>query len=95
MLKHVVIYKLKDTSDATVSKVKNTFYSMVGRVESIVDLQCGYDILRSPRSFDFCLIITFADQEALKEYQSHPVHLSIKAYISTIATHAASVDFEY
>ena len=95
MLKHVVIYKLRDTSDSTVSKVKNTFYSMVGRVECIVDLECGYDILRSPRSFDFCLIITFANLEALKEYQNNSVHLSIKSYISTIATHAASVDFEY
>jgi hypothetical protein len=95
MLKHVVIYKLKDTSDATVSRVKNTFYSMIGRVESIKDLECGYDILHTPRSFDFCLIVTFKDKEGYKQYQNHPVHLSVKAFISTVATHAAAVDFEF
>ncbi|MEG1613237.1 MAG: Dabb family protein [Clostridia bacterium] len=95
MLKHIVIYKLNDTSPEMLNKIRDTFYSMKGKIDCLVDIKCGWDLLHSGRSFDFCLECTFESMEKMQEYQVNPVHLPVKAFVGTVATQSACVDFLY
>lgn len=94
MLKHIVVYQLKDTSLEMLTKVKENFLSMKGKIDCLLDIECGWDILHSGRSFDFCLICTFENMEKMQEYQVHPLHVPVKSFMSTVAEKSVCVDFE-
>jgi Stress responsive A/B Barrel Domain. len=95
MLKHVVMYRLRDASDDVIERLKNNFYGMVGKIDGLLNVECGKDILKSERSFDFCLICTFLSKEAQEAYKTHPAHLPVKEYMHTVAVESKSVDFEF
>lgn len=95
MIKHIVIYKLNDTTPETLQKIQDTFYSMKGKIDCLLDIKCGWDILHSGRSFDFALECTFENLEKMNEYQVHPVHLPVKAFMGTVAVQSACVDYEF
>jgi len=58
-------------------------------------LMVGEDIVRSPRSYDTGLAITFADRGALDAYQRHPRHVQIAQLGVSLCEHIVAVDFEH
>lgn len=95
MLKHIVAYKLNDTSPEMLKKIQDTFYSMKGKIDCLLDIKCGWDILHSERSFDFVLECTFENLDKLNEYQVHSAHIPVKKFMSTVAVKSISVDYEF
>lgn len=95
MLRHIVIYKLNDVGPDMLLKVRDTFMSMKGKIECLLDIQCGWNVYESARSYDFALECTFKDLDGLKEYLVHPVHLPVKEFIHTVAESSKSVDYEF
>lgn len=95
MLKHIVMYKLKDTSPETLKKIGETFMSMKGKIDVLKDIKCGADVLRSGRSYDYALECVFESMEDMQVYQTHPLHLPVKAFMSTVAECSVCVDYEF
>jgi hypothetical protein len=52
VIKHIVSYKLKDSSLESRQETKNVLMSMNGKIEVIRDIKVGIDILSSERSYD-------------------------------------------
>ena len=50
--------------------------------------------MRSPRSYDTGLLITFADRAALDVYAQHPQHVPVAQYGVSLSEHIVSVDFQ-
>lgn len=94
MVKHVVLYQLKDSSELSRQTVVDKFMSMKGKIDVLKDIQAGYDIMGSERSYDVCLICEFDSFKDLQEYAVHPLHLPVKAYIKEVVVKSISVDFE-
>jgi len=92
MVKHIVLFKLKDQKDRTLAL--DTLNSMKGKIEGLVDLETGEDFLASERSYDIALICTLKDKAALDTYQDHPVHLPVKKIMHSIRESSVAVDFE-
>lgn len=69
--------------------------SMVGKIPSLLLLECGADMLCSDRSYDYCLICVFNDLDGLKQYLAHPAHLPVKAFMHEQYVGRYSVDFEF
>ena len=56
-------------------------------------VECGADVLKSERSFDFALVCEFENLESFKAYKTHPVHLPVKEYMHTVVESSKSCDF--
>ncbi len=59
MFYHVVLFKLKDSSEENLDKAKELLQSMEGKIPQLKGLTVGKDVLNSVRSYDICLITTF------------------------------------
>ena len=96
MIKHVVMYKLKDGSPEACFEAKKMLTSMSGRVEQLRSLEVGIDVVRSERSFDLILECVFDSREALDAYRRHPYHVStVKPYMHSVFEKSVSVDSEF
>ncbi len=94
MVKHVVLYKLYDSSEVSRKAVIDKLMSMKGKIDLLVDIEAGADFLASERSYDVCLVVTLKSREDLALYAEHPVHLPVKAFMKTAVEKAVSVDYE-
>ncbi|MCL2556027.1 MAG: Dabb family protein [Firmicutes bacterium] len=93
MVKHIVLFKLKDQKDR--QKGINALNSMRGKIEGLMDIEVGEDFLSSERSYDLALICTLKDRQALDAYQTHPAHQPVKQVMHAIREASVAVDFEY
>ena len=94
MIRHIVLFWLKEKDDATVKQTVDTLLSMRGKIPGMLSLDAGVDIVGSPRSCDICLCETFETREALETYRTHPVHLPVQAHMHAVMDHSASADYE-
>jgi len=59
----------------------------------VVDLQVGDDVVRSPRSYDTGLVVTFRDRAALDAYQKDPQHVPVAQHGVSLCDSIVAVDF--
>lgn len=93
MVKHIVMYKLKDQSNA--DEMIQRFLSMRGKIDVLKSLCAGKDVIRSARAYDVALVCEFDSLEDLEIYASHPVHVPVKEYVHSVIAEAHSVDFVF
>ena len=91
LLRHVVIFKFKDTSSPEdVQKVANTFYALKGQVPEIVAMEWG--INNSPENFNqgftHCFVLSYHSEKDLANYQDNPAH---KAFQEVLKPHMEKV----
>ena len=94
MLRHIVLFKIKPEYKSLIPELVQNFYTMKGRVEGLVDLEAGADILGSERSYDIALICTFTDRAAFDAYQTHPLHMPIRKHMHEVRESSFACDFE-
>ena len=70
MVRHIVMFKLKDNSPQSLEKAKEVLLSMKGNVSLLRGIEVGIDFLRSERSYDVVLITDFDTREDLALYQN-------------------------
>lgn len=96
MIKHIVMFKLKNAADAV--KAKEMADKLQGVIPSLRKLEVVINSDKAPESnFELALICDFDDIDGLNEYQVHPEHKKFGAYISGIRAEGgrACIDYEY
>ena len=94
MIRHVVLYTIKDEYKEKIPQLIENFYSMKGRIPGLLEVESGGDELHSERSYDLALITVFESWEAFRAYQTHPAHLPVKAEMHKARSGSVSVDYE-
>ena len=94
MIRHIVLFKIKDEYKAELPALVQAFYGMKGKIDGMLDLEAGQDILHSERSYDLALITVFRDRAAFDAYQTHPVHLPVKKRMHEVRSGSVACDFE-
>ena len=110
MIRHIVMFKIKDEfKDEIPQLVKNfygmkgkiegmvsleKFYGMKGKIEGMVNLEAGADFLHSERSYDVALVTEFESREAFEAYQTHPVHMPVKKRMHEVRSASVACDYE-
>ncbi len=94
MITHIVCFKLKERSTENASKTRDVLMSMEGKIQQLLHLEVGIDVLHLERSYDVVLICKFNSLDDLEAYQIHPVHQDIVKYIKSVGEATVSVDFE-
>jgi hypothetical protein len=94
MLLHFVCFKYKPETDAAARTQHRERLAALKGLDGVIDLKVGEDVVRSPRSYDTGLLITFADRAALDVYAQHPRHVPVAQYGVSLSEHIVSVDFQ-
>jgi hypothetical protein len=96
MLKHVVVWKIKDPARRTehAAVVKRALESVRGRIPGLLAIEAGLDIGADAGAADVALYAEFADRAALAAYQSHPLHVDVKALVGPLVTGRVAADRE-
>ena len=95
MIRHIVFFKIKDEYRDEIPQLVENFYGMKGRIEGMLDLEAGADILHSERSWDLALVTTFDSMESFNAYQTHPVHQPVRKRMHEVRSASAACDFEF
>lgn len=102
MVKHIVMFKLKDTEGKTAYEnalaAKELADKLPTLVPSIKKMETVINSKSAPQSnFEIALICDFEDMAALDEYQNHPEHKKFGAFIASIRAEGgrACIDYEY
>ncbi len=99
MIKHIVIWKLKDTAHgndrATNARLtKDKLESLRGKIPGLLMIEVGLDFSGTGNSGDAVLVSEFESREALAIYQSHPLHQAIVPFVAESALERRVVDYE-
>lgn len=95
MIKHIVCHNIPDKAAA--QKAADMLNALIGKVPTLRSMQAGVDTLNSPRSYNLGIVAEFDDLDGLAEYDNHPLHCEIKAYIGTVldkSRPSVACDFE-
>jgi len=94
MLTHIVCFKYK--ADVPEASRQDYVRRLAGlrSLSGVLDLKVGADIVRSARSFDTGLIVTFNDRAGLDAYAVDPQHVPVAQFGAGLCEKIVAVDFE-
>lgn len=95
MLKHVVLFRLKDDKDKekNIEKLKEMLEALPGKIPLIRYYEVGVNAVPSDRTYDMCLISAFGSEEDLQEYRVHPAHQEVLEFYGRVKEDTAVVDY--
>ena len=95
MITHLVFFKFKpETTNTEIQQLAEGLGRLPEFIEEIQEFRFGADVIRSERSYDFALVSSFEDLEAMQRYQVHPEHQKVIAHVKVITSSVVAVDFE-
>ncbi len=93
MVKHIVLFKLKNNSKEHCEFVRDMILSLKEKIEEIKEYEVGINFSKEQRAYDLALISSFEDEEALKRYAKHPLHLRVVEYLKSKESLTKVVDY--
>lgn len=102
MVKHIVLWKLKENVDGksrldNALRLKDELESLNGKIPGLLHLEVGINIKGSESSnddSDVILYSEFEDMESLENYYPHPEHVKIKPFASSIRSERRVINYE-
>ncbi len=99
MIKHIVIWKLKDAahgndraSNARLAQEK--LEALQGQIPGLLKIECGLDFSATGASGDLVLYSEFDSRESLAAYQVHPLHQAVVPFVAEATLDRRVVDYE-
>ena len=94
MIKHIVMFKLKNNSKENVEKVVNALKTLEGNIDVLRSAEVGVNFTVSERSYDIVLTTEFDNRDALNAYGPHPKHLPVVETVRSHCSGSVVVDYE-
>jgi len=92
MIKHIVMWKLRNKADAEI--LKDKLEALQGKIPGLLHIEVGIDINLGEMAADLVLYSELQDLDALKAYQNHPEHQAIVPLVKAAAISRTVVDYE-
>ena len=92
MLKHIVMWKLKDRADGP--EMKRRLDECAAIVPGILAFEVSLAQSGLEATYDVVLYSEFTDKAALDAYASHPAHEAVKPFIGAIRSERQCMDYE-
>jgi hypothetical protein len=94
MLTHIVCFKYKADADEGARAEHLRRLAGLRGLDGVIELKVGADVVRSARSHDTGLVVTFADRAGLDAYQKDPGHVPVAQFGAGLCDSIVAVDFE-
>ncbi len=96
MLTHIVLFHFyPEISENKINDLMKDIRNMKGKIESIVDLNCGKNFTDSADQYSHALVVTFKDRSGLEVYSPHPIHQPIINKVQEMADRVERIDYEF
>lgn len=98
MLKHIVLFKLKDHAEGA-SKEQNAkrmiemLHALRGVIPQIRLLEAGANVAPAVGAYDVAIYSEFRDEQDLAAYAQHPEHLKVVEFVKKIVENRVVVDY--
>ena len=97
MVKHMIIWKIKDeceSKELVKENVKRELEALNGKIEGLIEMHIITDALPSSAG-DLMMDSLFESEEALKGYQKHPLHQHVaNTFVRPNMCQRLSLDYE-
>jgi hypothetical protein len=99
MIKHIVLWKLKDTVDGktkneTGAILKSALESLQGKIRELQAIEVGLNFNPAETASDISLYSEFNSKEDLDRYQKHPEHLKVALLVKQYTSERRVSDYE-
>ena len=94
MVVHIVSFKYRPQVDAAARQDHRAKLLALANIDGVLDLKVGEDFVRSPRSYDTGLVVSFRDRAALDGYATHPRHEPVAKLGRDLSDTIVAVDFD-
>lgn len=100
MIKHIVFFGLVENANGKSKAehalvIKNELENLANLIPEIIKIEVGINHPDAPQgNYDIALYSEFESFETLNTYQEHPEHKRVAAYIGSVKTTRAAVDYE-
>lgn len=100
MIKHIVLWKLKDHAEGksrpeNALQLKKELESLNGKIPGLIHLEVGINInTEGDDDSDVILYSEFENMDALEKYYPHPEHVKIKPFAQSIRSERRVIDYE-
>ncbi len=94
MVKHIVMFKLKEKTPGNLATLASALNGMTGKIESLKYMEVGEDFKGSERSFDLVLTTHFENPDGLDAYSKHEIHQPVIQLARTLCSQTIVVDYE-
>ena len=92
MIRHIVFFKNEDS--AKVEKLRDMLLELEDKMDFVLDLEVGIDLVHSQRSFDLALTVTLPSIAHLDLYANHEAHLPVIEWVKANGFESKAVDYE-
>jgi hypothetical protein len=97
MIKHIVMFKLKEQAEGATKGVNaarmKTLLEACAVIPGLRSLEVGLDVAIDATPWDVVLLTEFVDRAALDAYQDHPIHQVAKSFIAKVREQRSVVDY--
>ncbi|MGB2818589.1 MAG: Dabb family protein [Burkholderiaceae bacterium] len=99
MIKHIVMWKLKDQAEGAdkatnAVRMKAKLEACRSLVPGVVEFEVALARPDLEATYDVVLYSVFADKTALDAYQDHPQHVALKPFIGAVRLERQCMDYE-
>ena len=98
-IRHVVTWKLaaEDAAErgAQAAEIARRLNALGGVVPQLLSISAGANVAYPEANWDVTLVADVASIAALEEYQVHPAHEEVVAYVRSVVASRVAVDFEF
>ncbi|MBO9626180.1 MAG: Dabb family protein [Microbacterium sp.] len=98
MIRHVVSWKLAaedaDVRAEQAAEVARRLLALDGVVPQLQSISAGANAAYPDANWDVTLVADFASIDDLEQYQVHPAHEEVVAYVRSVVSGRVAVDFE-
>ncbi len=92
MIKHIVLWKLKDRAQA--AEMKAALEALPAKIPQIVTFEVGICLAAGEALADVALYSEFASLADLETYVAHPEHQKVVAFIRPLVSERRVADYE-
>lgn len=97
MIKHIVMWKLKDelaNKEEISLEIKKQIEELKSKIDGIIDIEIGINFESSEQAYDIVLYSKFNSKESLNFYQNHEEHIKVANFIKSVVKSRVVSDYE-
>ncbi|MBI2851250.1 MAG: Dabb family protein [Chloroflexi bacterium] len=99
MIKHIVVWKLKDSAEGASKKenaliLKSKLEGLKRSIKEVKHLEVGFPMSDSVDTWDVALYSEFENVEDLDVYRKHPEHMKVVELLNKIQLERRLVDYQ-
>ena len=94
MVTSIIMFKLKEKTDANAALIKEKLMGMKGKIDQLKDIKVQFHLRNNPNSFDAVMIAEYDSLKDFDEYAAHPVHVEAGSFVVGLCEQISSFLYE-